>query len=122
MSEKLPEIRVNQERRFETGCIATLTDGERVFTQHFTGNGAEATQAVADFCDAHGFRIVTLSTPTSIYRDLQGTRAPLTVRTGRVTGEEKPLNDRVDVPELNMLGKIGRRDLLLGWERKSRHG
>jgi hypothetical protein len=91
------------------GCIATFDrDGER-WPVFFSQRGYEA-------------KVVTLCTPETIWRDLQGTREVRTMRRGPVTGIEKPLADRVDVPERSMLGKIGRRDLLLGWETQPKHG
>jgi hypothetical protein len=106
--------------RNQEGCIATFDrDGER-WPASFTQEGY--VRAAADYADAHGARIVTLCTPETIWRDLQGTRAPLTMRRGPQSGIEKPLMDRVDVPELTMLAKIGRRDLLLGWDARPRHG
>lgn len=106
--------------RDQEGCIATFDrDGER-WPKSFTQRGY--VQAAADYADAHGAKIVTLSTPETIWRDLQGTRAPLTMRRGLQTGIAKPIVDRVDVPELSMLGKIGRRDLLLGWKAQPKHG
>jgi hypothetical protein len=102
------------------GCIATFDrDGER-WVRHFSQRGY--VQAAADYADAHEAKIVTLSTPETIWRDLQGTRAPLFQRRGPQTGVEKQIVDRVDVPELSMLGKIGRRDLLLGWKAQPKHG
>lgn len=110
---RLRELRLNTERRFETGCIATLTRDGETRALHFTGSGTEATQAVADYCDRGGWRIVSLSTPTTIYRDLDGSRES----TKRQGGDSwfyapPPVND-TEMPERNMLGKIGRKDLLV---------
>lgn len=61
-------------------------------------------QALRDICvlidgAAGDWRIVTISTPNSIYRDLQADR-------------QRDTDHRVDPPEQAMLNKIGRRDLL----------
>jgi len=119
---KARSIRVPPDQRFQTGCIATLTNGTTTHVQHFTGVGPEAVRSVAAFCDRHGMRVVSLSTPETVYRDLQGSREVQSMRRGRVTGIEKPLAARVDVPERWMLGKIGRRELLQGWEARPKHG
>lgn len=96
---------VNTERRFETGCIATLTDG---ISRHFVGSGADATRAVADYCDQHGLQVVCLSTPGSIYRDLQGSRNIAAEREADRRGRQAFLR----LPEQGMLNAIGRPDLL----------
>lgn len=96
-------------QRFSTGCVATLTDG---VSRHFTGEGADSTRAVADYCDKHGLRVVCLSTPATVYRDLQGGRwndnAP---ERARVTSSARP-HEGLALPEPRMLAAIGRTDLL----------
>ena len=102
------------------GCIATFDrDGER-WSRQFATRGF--IQAAAEYADSEGAKVVTISTPETIWRDLQGTRASLTMRLGPQTGIEKPLDARIDIPERTLLGKIGRRDLLLGWEAQPKHG
>ena len=97
-------------RRFETGLIATTSDGA---SRHFVGNGREATRALADYCDRHGLRVVCISTPGTIYRDLQGTRrtTETTQRRHRVTAEAHTL-ERFALPEQSYLAAIGRLDLV----------
>lgn len=100
---------VNQEQRFATGMIATLRMSHGALrAQHFTGTGTEATRAVAAFCDTHGARIVSLCTPDTIYRDLQGSRA-IDVWTAQ---RRRRREHRVDLPEDRILAAIGRTDLL----------
>lgn len=112
---RAPELRINQERRFETGCIATLTRRGETTALHFTGNGLEATRAVADYCDAHGWRILALSTPATIFRDLQGSREMTKRAPGSGTSwfyADPPANE-LALPEETMLSRIGRLDLLV---------
>jgi hypothetical protein len=97
--------------RFAAGCIATLTDGERTFSQHFTGEGSEAVQAVAAFCDRHGVRVLCLSTPATIYRDLQGHRREELPRKQRRVTAIGTRPETLRLPEPAMLSRIGRRDL-----------
>ena len=104
------------------GCIATFDrDGWR-WSRQF---GAEAgyVQAVADYADEQGAKVVSLSTPETIWRDLQGTRAELTPIVQRVTRVESQPEDIVRTPEVSMLGRIGRLDLLLdyrpNWDRRA---
>lgn len=96
---------VNNERRFETGCIATLSDG---ISRHFVGFGADATRAVADYCDRHDLRVAVLSTPGTIYRDLQGARSVAAPHEAVRRGRQAFLR----LPEQAMLAAIGRQDLL----------
>jgi hypothetical protein len=100
--------------RFSTGCIATLSDGETTFSQHFTGEGSEAVQAVADYCDRHGLRVVCLSTPATVHRDLQGHRREEQPRKQRRVVAIGTRPETLRLPESAMLARIGRRDL---WER-----
>lgn len=94
------------------GCIATYSDGD---VRHFTGKGY--VRAAADHADEHGTLIVSLSTPETIYRDLQGTRAHIEPR---YDTHQPP--DAIAIPEAAMLGRIGRRELLQGWEARPKHG
>lgn len=96
---------VNTERRFETGCIAALSDG---VSRHFVGAGKDATRAAADYCDAHGLKVVCLSTPGTIYRDLQGSRDIAAPHQADRRGRQAFLR----LPEQGMLNAIGRQDLL----------
>jgi hypothetical protein len=88
-----------QDSRDEAGVIATLSDGMVVY---FGGATKKAVSNVADYCDEHGLRIVTLSTPRTIMRDLAGSRVE------RKRGRTSVLR----LPEPDLLGQIGRGDLL----------
>lgn len=115
--------------RAQDGVIATLElDGERfcihrsqVIHSHglYRGIAARAywrrsvktpkessVQQIIDYCDKTGAKIVCLSTPDTILRDLQGTRAELEIRPGK-----KNMSEEIHYPEKAMLGK--RLDLLL---------
>ena len=110
------------EMRAADGVIATLElDGVR-FSKQFaqvihTKGGYKPVktkqpvetpnQQVIDYCDRTGAKVVCLSSPETIMRDLQGTRADLEQRANRKHPEEG-----IRMPERMMLG--GRHDLLLG--------
>lgn len=96
---------VNTERRFETGCIATLSDG---ISRHFVGSGADATRAVADYCDEHGLKLLCISTPGTIWRDLQGSREVAAPR----EADRRSRQAFLRLPESAMLNAIGRQDIL----------
>lgn len=89
-------IRLSQAQREEHGCIVTFSNDEaRWFT------GAEALADAVAYADRRGLRIRTISTPETIYRDLQGSRA---AQGGKRGGA-------VYFPEENMLGHARRSDL-----------
>jgi len=107
--------------RAEDGVIATLELDGRRFSKHFaqvihskgdrrrvkTKQPLESpNQQVIDYCDRTGAKVVCLSSPETIMRDLQGTRAEIEIR-----GNRKQLEDVVRMPEQTMLG--GRLDLLV---------
>jgi hypothetical protein len=117
------------ETRAADGCIATfrLPDGSihvEQFTQQTFSRGSHyqrvhtkdgtnyITQAAAR-ADELGATIISLSTPTTILRDLHGTRA-----------QQKQGSDAAEVqlPEMSMLSKINRLDLLEPRTRPSRVG
>lgn len=116
--------------RAQDGCIVTfaLQNGE-TRVEHFTRlvrtrgarrkvsfEGAPTTEQAAARADELGAKIVSISTPETILRDLRGTRAQLTVnRTGRPgsrDGMQQTVGQSIHLPENSMLGKIGRLDLL----------
>jgi hypothetical protein len=120
MTGKRAGQQFGSETKAADGCIVTfrLADGAiqvEHFTQQTTSKGTLHTrvrtkigasyleQAVAR-ADELGARIVTISTPTTILRDLGGTRAQQ---------REGMRSDELQLPELRMLGQIGRTDLLV---------
>lgn len=97
--------------RADYGVIATLDDGSVIVRK---GTPTDALLAVADYCDVHGFKIRTLSSPETIYRDLQGTRDGLsdTERGGPLNPHNTHRSQLLALPEFNMVARIGRSDLL----------
>jgi hypothetical protein len=89
------------EARREAGFLITIreqqTDERRILHQDVL----EALNRIAERIDAleGDWRVLSLCTPTSIYRDLQGTR-------------KRPWGDAVQFPELSAFGRIHRLDLL----------
>lgn len=80
------------------GVIATLVRGKRLRVVHFPSeNGTDdAIDDVVRYCDRGGWKIRTLSNPSTIIADLRG----------RATDETK------SAPEPKMLARRGRLDLL----------
>lgn len=70
------------------GVIATLVRGDEVLVKHFdvdplryfaripvSGSGTkDAIKPLVEFCDAGGWKVRTISSPATIFRDLQGNR------------------------------------------------
>jgi hypothetical protein len=81
------------------GIIATLSDG---YVLHAIGSRREALRTIAAECDRRDVSVRTLSTPQSIFRDLQGSREELD-RDGGASHSRWP--------EASLLGYIGRTDL-----------
>jgi hypothetical protein len=110
------------ETRAADGCITTfqLEDGtihvERFSQLVFSTQGyarvmekvgAPFIEQAAARADELGARIVSISTPATIWRDLQGTRAQQ-----KQTGPQTQASDDIQLPERTLLGRIGRLDLL----------
>ena len=95
------ESPINGVDRIRFGYIVTAReqDSDARWVLHRAGPGALV--EICEVLDASegNWRILTISTPETIYRDLQGTR--LTV-----------WRDVIENPEQRMLGGIGRLDLL----------
>lgn len=113
MRHRIAPMTITPAQRFATGVIATMiaADGT-THTLHFTGEGSDAVRACAAYCDAHAYRVVTLSSPLTIYRDLQGWRRNDTPTNRRRVASTEKVDDKLQLPEPFMLGLIGRRDLL----------
>lgn len=122
--------------RARDGCIVTyeLPDGQiyvKQFSQlvHTSGGyarvvtvtGESRIKQAADWADAHDAKILSISTPDTILRDLDGTRATINDKKvaggGIRRGTDQSPAERTDFPERAILGKIGRRDLFKepGW-------
>lgn len=102
----IKDIPMSGEERGKAGVIASLTRGDEERSVHFPGAGAIS--RIADYCDKHDWKIRCLSTPQTVYRDLQGTRESVedTIAGDRRTGLAG------QSVELRMLGRIGRIDLV----------
>jgi hypothetical protein len=96
-------LSISPDQRNVVGVIVTAREQEtdERIVLHKSGTTTEALLAVADDLDAREgvWRILTISTPTTVYRDLQGTR--LQVR-----------HDHLERPEHWWLARINRRDLM----------
>lgn len=107
----------------EYGVIVTCShiDGPPLWTFHIPGGSGNALKTACRMIDARGigWRILSVSSPQSIYRDMSGTRQDHSVResVGRTTGSSNRRNEDPRSYELMMLGRTGRLDLLapLGW-------
>jgi hypothetical protein len=117
------------------GVIATFElDGERfsrhfyqvLHTKEFTDDCGKRVRTVSkqpiespnrqviDYCDKTGAKVVCISSPETIMRDLQGSRADLKQRP-----HQKHRQNSIQLPELNMLA--GRNDVLLSKSRPERN-
>lgn len=84
------------------GLTATVTDGRGgLKSLVFAGSTGEAVAELVDYCDLHGVKVVSVSSPQTILADVQGRKVSHRSRTKRMT-----------LPESNLLGMVGRRDLL----------
>lgn len=70
--------------------------------------GPPSIEQAAARADELGAKIVSISSPETILRDLQGSRARLEPQVG-----QKHPADMLQLPEVMMLGRIGRADLAL---------
>lgn len=91
------------------GITATLVRGEetRVVTMGQGDGPLVGLSQIVKKCDDEGWRIAALSTPTTILRDLQGSREKLNESYEDI---EFP-GRQVDFPELFFLGRVKRPDL-----------
>lgn len=96
--------------RAEAGGIATLVRAHEVAVVHAVGTGW--LREVAAYCDREGYRVRTLSTPNTVYNDLQGPRVGAVASNHRFARSSGQPDDQVHTPERSMLGRIGRLDLL----------
>ncbi len=86
------------------GITATLTRGDEVRSLTLPGIGPRlGLLHVIAVCDTEGYRIRTISTPTSILGDFRG-RTP---RGRNNKGQQTPRT-----PEMTVLGQVGRLALL----------
>lgn len=123
MGKGLRELEMRGQDRAVFGCIVTAknlgTGVERSF--HREGPMREALAAICDILDGldGDWRVVCISTPTSIYRDLQGSRNPAEYAEETMYGREYRKNDFSPRHRENQeLSRIGRRDLIYVAPRK----
>lgn len=91
----------NTKARRKDGFIlqAVLPDGERRWFLRQDQPFAEALREVCTVLDGIGGKVETISSPVSIWRDLQGTRA-------------QQLAQPHATPEMRALARVGKLDLL----------
>ena len=87
------------DERKRLGVIVQFENG---ISKQFTGG--DTTRQAAAFADQYETKISVISSPDTIYRDMQGTRRPI-VQTKR------QIQDTMFLPELRTLSSIGRKDL-----------
>lgn len=99
-----PYTSANGGKRDTYGAIVTFTDGS---VTHIGGYVFEAVREACEIADSRGTQIVTISTPRTIARDLQGDRVVFS------SGADLP---HTVFPEEDVLGRVGRLD---AWYRRS---
>lgn len=112
----IPMLDTSGQERAAAGIIASVRNqktGECVSLHEF-GPVIIATRAIAAAVDRLGadWKIVALSTPHSIYRDLQGTRNYHVDNDDRHPGQGRKSAADPRTAEMTALGRIGRLDLL----------
>lgn len=109
-----PDVTMRDSRR-KSGVTATLLmpDGTQLAAAFAYGEAAHAgIVACAAYCDSAGAKVVTLSTPTSILRDLEGRKDRSRLGQG-IEGGRRRVNESGRMrTEAVLLGRIGRKDLL----------
>lgn len=115
MSDTGPRTPFNGKTRAEDGLLVTFTDGER--QRVVARSGARATRCLAEAISIAErwpgeWKVAVISTPTTIYRDLQGSREVRDLRSGRRVASVGSRAGAFATPEQRMLGKIGRMDML----------
>ncbi len=98
------ELSITSGQRFETGILATLARNDVLTTRHIVGHNRDAMRALAELCDAEGWKIVCVSTPATIFRDLHGSR--------NIGKRQHGDTMREVFPEARLLKDIGRLDLI----------
>lgn len=98
--------------RARDGCIVTFQmPDDSLEVRHFSTiisdsrrlgitKGKDHAQQVIEWADEHEARVISISTPETILRDLQGTRAPLDPQS-----HKKHAADEVRFPERSILKK-----------------
>lgn len=96
--------------RAEYGCILTFENAQgQTLTLHRVG---PPTKMVPEMCDQalaldETFRVVSYSTPSTVYTDLQGHRLG-----GQREAYANDSNPRANTPEVQILGRIKRMEMI----------
>lgn len=98
--EGIVELIISGQEKQYYGCIVTFSDGS---IKHFKGKGY--LQQAADFADQLEVGISVISTPVTIFRDMQGTRKPFAAK-------RLQQRDIIHTPESAFMAQIKRADLL----------
>ncbi len=108
-AEGVELLHLSQWERESYGCIVDFSDGTARWFP-----GIDCLKDATAYADRHELKVRTVSTPTTIFRDLQGTRAKEGSDTLEDGQQRRPrLTGGVVVfPEQNMLGRLKRQDLL----------
>lgn len=118
---RLPSLTTTPGQR-TAGVIVTCQhdDGPPLHTFHVPGGTGKAMARACELLDemGAGWRVVSISTPATIFRDLQGTRYLLEAR-----GDTEHPYDLVDTrtAERSLLARAGRLDLLAPLRERFRH-
>lgn len=101
------------ERDYGVIVTAVHADGPPLWTFHVPGGAGDALRQECLEIDARGDRwmIQAVSSPTSIFRDLQGTRQQHRERNYGGSLNDSPLSEDPRSFEIIALSKIGRLDL-----------
>ena len=114
----VPELKMAGRERATYGAIFSLrhADTGATDTMHLAGPILECARRLASVIDDTGepWKVVCVSTPSSIYRDLQGSRNLMATGYHPTTGNEMsaPLDFDPIRGERNLFCRIGRHDLL----------
>jgi len=100
------EILSGRERALYGVIVSFADDAGNTLTLHRTGKVFEAVRLACDAAIGYNpdLRVTAVSTPTTIYADLQG-------RTPRRSGSGENLSQRYQIPEESMLSRAGRKHL-----------
>ncbi len=95
------QLVMSGDKRSEYGCIVTAREQETDARIVLHRTGYNVIAQICDELDAleGDWRVLSYSTPATVYRDLQGTR-------------QHEWKDTMQYPEEHVLGRIGRLDLL----------
>lgn len=104
--------------RAEHGAMVQLEHELGAVEWHYlVGPPTAALRALcAELDERPGWKVAVISSPSTIYRDLQGARSE---RVQQVAGSKSgkssgPGDDRLHLPEQNLLARVGRLDLWKG--------